>query len=234
MKVAVNGYFQKQKDLFDDIEKKFKSGEVPSTIVEALDDYKNDNQICLTSVAFLSKSLQRKIITDIISPLKKTDPRQYFYLAKSLHLTIQNIRTVNKPPLFTDEDIEKTKEVFAKIIPKHSIIKFKLEGLFELPTSLGLRAYSSEDLKGLCVDLREGLKKAGVPDNKIYASEDIIFGNVSVSRYTLAPNKEFFEIVKKLKNVEIGTFNVQSVSLITTNSVCYPNKTKIIKTYNLQ
>lgn len=227
-------YQQRQYELFEKLEKKFKKGKGKSTIVEPVEDYINDKRIGLTSVVFIPENLQKIIVSKIIEPLRKTDGNQYYFLPESLHLTIQNIRTVSDPPLFTDEDVKKAKTVFDRTISKHEQFEFELKGLFELPTSLGIRGYSNETLKDLVLDLRKNLIEAGVPDNKKYESNEIFFGNITVCRYTSQPNDLFLGEIKNLKNVEIGRLNVKKISLITTNSICHPKVTNIIETFNLQ
>lgn len=227
-------YQQKQHELFRELEEKFKKGETPATIVEPVQDYVNDNRICLTSAVFIPQPLQKTIIDKVISPLKNSGRRQYYYLPQSLHMTIQNIRTINHPPLFSERDIKKVQNVFRRVIPKHKSFIFELRGLFEVSTSLSVRGYSDETLKYLILNLRKGLERVGVPDNKTYASGEVFFGNVSVVRYTTSPNTAFFKKVKELKDIDIGRFKARTISLITTNSVCHPKKTKIIEDYNLR
>lgn len=184
-------------------------------------------------IAFIPEKLQRIIQHKIIDPLKKADPEQYFYPSKSLHLTIQNIRTINKPPMFTEDDIEKAKDVFSRTVPAFSCLNYKIKHLFELPTSLGIRAYAEEPLKNLCTSLRQELTKSGVSDDKTYASDDVFFGNISISRFTKKPNKDFFKEIENLKNTKVGELSIKSVHLVTTNSVCHPKKTKILGEYHL-
>ena len=227
-------YQEKQEKLFNEIENKFKQGKAPTSIVEPVKDYARDRQICLTSVVFLSEELQQSIGHQIIEKLKVTDNKQYYYPASSLHLTIQNIRVVHDPPRFNDQDIQKAKQVFAKVIRKYKRFSFQLKGLFDLPTSLGIRGYCDQILRDLVLELRSNLKQVGVPDDKSYGSDEIMIGNVTVCRYPTRPNKEFFTTVDQLKDVNIGTLAVQTVALVTTNSVCHPDKTKIIGTYNLR
>lgn len=226
-------YQQKQFHLFRDLEKKFKQGKKPASIVEPAKDYIKDNRICLTSVVFVPVDIQKNIIQKIINPLKEVDKRQYYYPLKSLHLTIQNIRTINDPPLFNEKDVEKVKSVFKKIIPKHKSFYFELKGLFEMPSSLSICGYSNEAIKYLVLELRDELQKISVPDNKIYASSEIFFGNINVCRYPVNPNGNFVKKVKELKNINISRLEIKKVSLITTNSVCHPRKTKIIDNYFL-
>lgn len=227
-------YQQKQFDLFEKIEKSFKKGESPSTIVEPVKDYVKDNRICLTAAVFMSPDIQRIIETKVIKPLKEADGSQYYYLPESLHLTIQSVRTSHHPPEFTHEDIKKVRGVLDEIIPKHKKLNFNLKGLFELPTSLGIRAFSDASLTSLVSELREKLQTAGVPDNKTYASNEVVFGNVTVCRYKNSPKNSFQEKVSQLKDVEIGQLRVKNISLITTNPVCHPKWTKILGGYSLK
>ncbi|MBI2074857.1 MAG: hypothetical protein HYT83_03425 [Candidatus Levybacteria bacterium] len=226
-------YQQKQFQLFEKIEEKFKKGENPSTIVESLSDYASDSRICLTSVVFPPREIQQAIISKVIKPLKNADNRLYYYLPNSFHLTIQNIKSIANPPNFTNEEIEKVKKVLQSVVPRYKSFEFNIKGIFELPTSLSLRAYSDEILKYLVLELREELKNVGVYDNKKYASSEIFFGNISICRFTETPNNSFFEEEKKLKDVRIGKLKVAKISLITTNSVCHPGKTNIIEEFNL-
>lgn len=226
-------YSQKQLKLTEEIEEKFKRGENPSTIVQPVKDYTNDKRICLTGVVFIPKNLEQKILDEFIKPLQEADSSQYFYVPGSFHVTIQNVRTINNPPLFTKDDIQKASKVFEAIVLKHKIFSLKLERLFELPTSLALCAFSDESLRDIAHELRDELSRAGIPDNKSYASADVVLGNVTIVRYTRKPNDEFKNKIKELKETKVDSFDVREVSLITTNSVCIPNKTRIIKKYNL-
>lgn len=221
-------YQDKQEKIFREMEKTLKKGESEATIVEILSNYADDNQVCLTTVAFIPKHLGEKIKDKIIKPLKKADPTQYFYPRQSLHITIQNIRTIHRSPLFTKNDIEKVKKAFSKIFPKHKSINFEIKGVLELPTSLSLKVFSDEKFHDLVMDLRKTLDRIGVPDNKKYFSENIVIGNITICRYIKKPNKLFQKKVEELKDIDIGQFTANKIYLITTNTVCHPNKTVII------
>jgi len=161
------------------------------------------------------------------------DDRQYYFPSNSLHITTQNVRVVNDPPLFTTENITKAKQIFSKIAAKYQPFTLELKGLLELPTSISVRGYSDKIFGDFVLELREELKKAGIPDDKKYSSKNIVFGNSTTCRFTKKPTESFFTKVKKLKNIEIGKFEIKTIALITTNAVCHPDKTSIIATYNL-
>lgn len=224
-------YQEKQFELFEALEKK--RSNMP-TIVEPVLDYANDDRMCLTCIVYLSSQLQEKIASTIIEPLAAADRKQYFYVPGSLHITIQNVKAIHKPPLYTEQDIIKVREVFKKVIPRHQAFSFELCGLLELPTSISIRGYCDERLLTLVQELRRALVDVGVPDDKKYASDDVFFGASTVCRFTNKPDDSFFQQVSVLKQIEIGKQEVQEVLLITTNAVCHPQKTTVIDRYTLQ
>lgn len=228
-----SNYQAKQLEVIRGIEEGFRKGQAVSTVVKPVLDYINDDRVCLTSVAFIPQNFERKIIEKIIRPLSQIDSAQYFYVSGSFHITITNIRTIENPPLFNNDDVEKVRKVFKKIIPKYKPFKFDVKRLFELPTSLAISAFSDETFGDLALELRSEIEKAGVPDNKTYANENIVIGNVTVSRFVDTPSASFQEKIEELKEVDIGTFEVNKISLITTNAACHPSKTKIIEEYSL-
>lgn len=229
----MDNYQAKQLEITRKIEDSFKNNQQLSTIVEPVSDYVGDNRICLTSVAFLPSHLEKRIIDYISDPLKQLDSSQCFYVPSSFHITIQNIRTIGNPLLFTDRDIEKVRKIFARVIPKYPSFQFEIRRLFELPTSLAISAFSNNTLGDLALELRKDLKKEGLPDNKTYINDDVVIGNITISRFTKIPNDAFREKIKELKEIEIGSFEIKKISLITTNAVCHPSKTKIIEEYFL-
>lgn len=221
--------FQKlQKELIDRIEIQAKKGNSNNTLV-AMRDFKHDTSRCLTSVFFLSQTQTASQLQKFTEELKEVDNRQYYYQVSSLHITIQNIRIESVKPLFNQGDIDRAKQVFAKIVPKHKPITCHLKGLFELPTSIAIRGYTDESLKDLVLDLRQELISAGVSDNKKYASDSVFFCNSTICRYQTSPNNEFFKIIQQNNNRDFGIVSINEVSLITTNSVADPKSTNIIR-----
>jgi len=218
-------YQEKQFELFEQVER----GQADSlSIVPQRRDHAADVRMCLTALVFFSKNLQDRVTESIIQPLAEADPEQYYYPPESMHVTIQNVRNINEPPHFSEQDVEKVKIKFREIIPRHQRFSMSLKGLFQLPTSIALRGYTDEQLRALVMDLRQGLIDCGVPDDKKYASEKVFFGSSTICRVTQRPNAAFYEQVKNLKEVEVGKLEIQEIALITTNAVCHPRKTVVI------
>lgn len=226
-------YLEQQRQLFDSVEKGFKSGAEPFPVPKFVADYEHDERVCLTSIAFVPPHIEEQILTNIIPPLRTADDRQYYYVLGSYHYTVQNIQTIYEPTVLSDTDFEKVKRVFADIVPKYGPFRLSINGLFELPTSLSLRVYSDENFQHLTEALQNKLKEEGVADNKFYASENIRLGNITISRYSMPPTEAFFKEVEKLKDVKMGSFDLATISLITTNLVCHPDKTSVLAEFPL-
>ncbi len=228
-----SNYSQEQKQMVNELENTFATGDRKSTVVDMQTDYANDDQMCLTSVVFIPPDISKIITEKIIKPLQAIEPMHYFYPPESMHLTIKNVRTISKPPLFSETDVEKTKKLYSNIVPTFSRFTFDVEDVVLFPTSLSVMAYSSEVLKELVLSLDKGLKEIGVPDNKKYLSDTIFWGNITVCRFVTHPGQEFIDMVKELRNLKIDSLIVDTVSLITCNAVCEPSSRHVLAEYSL-
>ncbi|MFH1427170.1 MAG: hypothetical protein ABIG60_01415 [Patescibacteria group bacterium] len=228
-----NNYLAQQKELVKQLEDSFANGFRKSTVVDIVEDYANDDQICLTSAVFVPKEIYNKIALNIISNLKEIEPQHYFYSPESMHITIKNIRTVNKPQLFTEDDVRKVNKLFKKIIPKFSTFDFIVEDVLIFPTSLSIMAYTNDVLQKLVLALDKGLQEIGVPDNKKYFSDSVFWGNITICRFIKNPGTQFINEAKKMRNLKIGKFKVEKINLVTCNAVCHPKSKRIITEYEL-
>lgn len=230
-----NNYYLKQKKVVKEFENSLARGIRKSTFVGRQKDYVADQQICLTSVVFVTDHIYKEIVNKIINPLKKIENFHYYYPASSMHLTVKNIKTISKPPSFTQSDIKKVNKLFKTTIPKYPVFYFFIEDILLFPTSLSIMAYSSDDtLRRLFLALDKELKKARVPDNKKYFSKSIFWSNISLCRFSKKPGQKFINKVKTMRNLKIGRQKVNKINLITCNAVCHPDSKKIIAQYKLK
>lgn len=228
-----NNYFQKQKQLVKEMKLSLAKGVVKSTVVEMQSEYEHDDQTCLTSLVFIPQDIAHKITKIIIEPLKQLEPEYFYYPAESMHLTIKSIRTIHKPPLFTEDDVAKVNRLFRKIIPKFKSFFFQLEDLVMFPASLYLMGYCDSTQQKLVKKLDAGLKQIGVPDDKKYFSDEIFFGNITLCRFTHQPSEAFVKKVKELENIKVGKLVIDKINLIICNVVCHPKTRRIVGTYKL-
>jgi len=223
---------QKQLAAMAELERMANSDRSLKSVVEMRNDYVQDMRLCLTMVAFIPEAIASRIEAELIEPLRDLDSTQYFYPPRSLHLTIQNVRTISDPPTFNERDIYKIINTVSDVFDKTTTLSFELNGLLRLRTSLAVRAFAEANLLTLCRELRRRLAQAGYPDNKDYVSEDVVFGNITICRYTHEPNPEFVRAFDHLSNFS-GELAVSEVSLISTNAICHPGSTKVWKRFQL-
>lgn len=226
-------YQEKQNALFDDIEKRFQEGKAPSLIVEMREDFEEDPARALTNVAFVPELRAHPVYQALEQELQQVSPEQYFYPTSSLHTTIKNVRVVNDPPRFTTDDIERIRPVLRAVASRHAPFEINWNGLLELPTSLALRGLSSEACTRLVLDLHQSLEKAGVPDDKFYASMDLFASTITVCRYTHTPSIAFKEVIQTYKHAFFGTHVFDQFSLVVCNSVLTQRASTVIETFPL-
>lgn len=224
---------QKQRDVIASIEKQLHANTANFSMVEPVQDYENDARICLTSAHLPSNRLIKKIQEEVITPLKRIDPTQYFYADDSLHMTIKNIRVISDPPNFDTTVVEKAEKVFSKVIPSHKQFQVSFYRLFLFPNNLALFGTTDPELDDLILDLDKNLKKEGIPDDKQYINSRYFFSNITLARFTHPPTQEFIEKVRELsQHILFSPYIVDSVTLLTSNGSL--RNRHIIKTWRLQ
>lgn len=219
---------QKQLALMRQMELTFASGAPASTIVPMQADYKNDTQMCLTYVTFIPKEIAVMIQRKLISTLSAIEPDFYYYPEDALHVTIQNIRVIHDPPHFGPHEIAKAKELLSTLTSHYSPFLFEFAGILSLPTSLAIIVLTSPEYDEFVKLLRQELNRAGIPDDKTYFTNDVVFTNTTICRYVHQPSKKFIDEVQKHRSEFFGTMSAKNVSLIQTNAGAHPSKTTIL------
>ncbi|MDP2932888.1 MAG: hypothetical protein Q8N81_02045 [bacterium] len=204
-----------------------------------LKDYAKDKRRCLTTVAFVPDTLAERITKKVIAPLKSIEPDFHFYSKESLHTTIEGIRTVSDPPLFTPQEVNSASDLFSRLVPTLPAFSFRFKGLIAFPanspTSISLTGYCDERLRTVVRALDKGLERIGVSYNDSYHySKDVFFGTIAVCRFTHKPREAFIKKVNDLGRIDLGEMLVDRLNLIVCNLVCDLKSREIIASYNLK
>lgn len=208
-----------QQKIIKKIEEQVNADSLNLSTVSPVEDFDNDPRICLTSVHLPNKKLILQVQQELIEPLRKIMPDLYYYSADCLHMTIKNIRVINNPPHFTENDKKKVKKVFSEIIPKHMQFKVYFYRLFLFPNNLALIGTTDPELDSIVIDLDKKLKKVGVPDDKVYANSKYFFSNMTLARFN-NPSEKFRQKVQELSDlIKFKPYIVDSVTLLTGNAV---------------
>ncbi len=210
----------KQIEVIDKIEQQIKDKAIVFTTVSPVDDYHHDNRMALTSVHMPRPDLIHKVIASIIEPLKKIEPDFYYYTNENLHMTIKNVRVINHPPHFNDEDVQKATHVFNNVIPQHHKFNVYFYRLLLFPNNVSLIGTTDEELDKIIFDLSNELNEAGVPDDKVFANSSYFFCNMTLARFNKVPSDAFKQKVQELSaSVAYEPYEVDSVTLLTCNAV---------------
>jgi len=229
----VDAYQQKQKEVIAKIEEKLKDNAVDFTTISPVENWETDDRICLTGVHILNGFIRSQITEKIIKPLWEISPEHHYYSGETMHSTIKNIRIINNPPRFSNDDIEKAKEVFAKVVPAHKMFQGFFNKLIIFPGSLNLVGVTEEELNNLILDLDQNLKAKEIMDDKIYSDPKTFFTNVTLVRFTRAVTDDFKEKVDEInKTISFANYVFDAVTLLTCNAVF--EKRNIIGTWGLK
>jgi inorganic pyrophosphatase len=197
------------------------------------DDYEADDRQCLTTAIFPDEEFCRRVQKTIIDALRSIEPIHYYYPPEDLHLTMKNISTVDDTRKFDDADIERIKRIFRDTMNQYPPFTFNMSGILRFPTSLALIGYSSSILGRLVQDLDQQLDRSGLPDNKSYVSDEVFFGSITICRFRHAPSPALISAIEEYVSIDMGSLQVQEVSLLTCNAVCLKKSRTILDTFHL-
>ncbi len=220
-------YRRAQKQAVNQLRDLFASGSALSSTVKPVPDYTSDLRLCLTAVAFVGNHFANDSkLNSLIESLRALEPWQYFYPPESLHITIQNVQTIDEPPKFDERTIQLARLIFERIIPEHKTLEFETDGLLVTPSSSALVAFADSSILALSKSLRNALAESQIPDDKHYISDEVVFGNITFCRFTRNPGSKFRELLDAYIGSEI-CIRANEIHLVSTNSVCYRPLTSI-------
>jgi len=220
MNSAFSTHQQKQVEIIDKLEQQIKSSSVGFSTVSPVSDYEKDTRICLTSVHLPDTQFVDQVQKALIEPLKDISPDYFYYPADSLHMTIKNIRVINDPPHFTQDDITKAKDIFSSIIPQHKKFQVYFYRLLLFPNNLALIGTTDPELDNIFIELDKKLKEVGLVDDKKYMNSQYFFSNMTLARFNNQPSDKFLQKVEELsQSLSFEPYTVDSVTLLTCTAV---------------
>lgn len=223
---------RQQLEVIQRIQEQIQQDALSFSTVDPVEDFDKDPRLTLTSVHFPHQELIAQI-QEILKPLKEISPHHYYYRPSSLHLTIKNIRVINDPPRFTEQDINTALKVFSQVIPKHKAYRTYFYRLLLFPANLALVGTTDPELDNIIHELDQELTKAGLPDDKSYINSSHFFHNITLVRFTSPLTEEFSGKLKQLsQQITLEPYLVDSVTLIKSNASLFTCKK--LKTWKLK
>jgi len=217
----------KQKEVIDRIASQVSNKSLNFSTVSPVDDFANDPRTCLTSVHLPHQDLLDQVQQDLLEPLRKIEPDFHYYPSDCLHMTIKNVRVINDPPHFSEEDIQQAEKIFAETIPQHRKLNVYFYRLLLFPNNLALIGTTDEELDNIVLDLDNKLTAGGISDDKVYMNSQYFFSNITLARFATSPSEAFRQKVAQLsESLNFQPYQVDSVTLLTCNAVLKNKKIK--------
>ncbi|MCB1053519.1 MAG: hypothetical protein KDC71_23150 [Acidobacteria bacterium] len=207
--------------------------ETTASVVPFCSDFRADPRRCLTIIQFLPPALATRIHQEIILPLSRFESWHHFYDLEEMHITLQPIRKIADPPAFNDSDIEGVKRHLGPHFAQFPAIQFDLEGVVVFPTSCAISALCGPELQALLETGNALLQKIGIPNDKSYADQAAVFGNITFCRFSKPPGPAFQSFCSELAQRQLGQFCVNQVSLVDCNAVCAQESRRIHAQFRL-
>lgn len=231
--MTVTNHQLKQQEVIDQIASQASGKSLNFSTVSPVDDFASDPRICLTSVHLPHQDLLDQVQQDLIKPLRNIEPDFHYYPNGCLHMTIKNIRVINDPPHFSEEDIQKAERIFTETIPQHKKFNVYFYRLLLFPNNLALIVTTDEELDSIVLDLDNKLTAGGIPDDKVYTNSQYFFSNMTLARFSTSPSEAFRQKVVKLsESLKFKPYQVDSVTLLTCNAIL--NNKQIRGTWELK
>lgn len=215
----MGNYQEKQLQIISKLENQISTNNGNFSVVTPVNDFENDERMCLTSVHLPSDSFKEQI-QELIKPLREKYPEHYYYKPESTHITIKNIRVINNPPHFDNKEIETAKKIFSEVVPTHNKFNAYYFRLMLFNNNLSLIGTTDEEYGRLILDLDEKMNLANLKDDKTYIDSKVFFSNITLVRFTKPIDIGFKNRVEEISNsIKFEPYEVDSVSLVTSNAV---------------
>jgi hypothetical protein len=211
----IERYRAAQLALFDQLA----AGQTASTIVPLRCAYVGA-ATCLTLIHLLPAELSDLIEDRVIVRLAAFRAKHHWYPPPDRHLTLKNVRRARVGAVFPPELVADASVAIARVCRAAAPLGFDLLGPVCLPTSIVVRAIGTLAHRDTMRSFDRELARAGVPDDKAYASSDVFIGNVTVCRFTEPPAADLVEAVAALRDRFIATHTVHTASLVQCDEVC--------------
>jgi 2'-5' RNA ligase len=188
-----------------------------ATVVPIRESFDNDDRISLGIFATIPDQIAQEIAR-VQNELKQVAPHHHYAPKESLHMTVQNVRTIAKPAAFTRDDARRVADMVQNVAAKHPTQFVHAHGVIQLPTSVLITVLYSVEMHALIAELSDNLAQLGLPDDKRYVDASTRFGNITICRFTAPPTPEFTETTARFRHHFVGEFTIPQLTIASTNN----------------
>ena len=203
-----------------------------ATVIPIRPSFDNDDRTSLGIFAAIPDRIAAEI-DRIQTALRAVAPHFHYARRECLHLTVQNVRTIAKPPTFSNDDALRVSDMVREVVQRHPPQVVEANGVIQLPTSILVTVFYPEATHQLIAELTQNLTRLGLPDDKRYVDASTRFGNITICRFTAQPSPEFTATAARFRTEDLGTFQIPSLTIASTNAVFDPEFTNYFGTFQL-
>lgn len=203
--------------------------------LDPLIDAVDDTRYGLTLLARPSQKVKENIL-NFLDELKQLEPRQYYYPASDLHITIMSVISCSPTFSLSKVNVEEYKSLIRGITDELPAFQVQFKGITASPSCIMVQGFPIGDcLQGLRDRVRITFRNSTLLQS-MDVRYSIVTAHSTVVRFRELPvNSEAFnKALEKYRNYNFGTFKVGEVELVGNDWYQRKEKVKQLEKFRLQ
>ncbi|MDC7126677.1 MAG: hypothetical protein PQJ46_13990 [Spirochaetales bacterium] len=202
--------------------------------IDKMIDSANDNRFGL-SLVLRPPSRIKENISAFLNDIKQIEPGQYYYPESDMHITVLSIISCYDGFSLSNIDVPAYTKIITEVLSKTKSLAISVNGITASPSCVMIRGFAENDSLN---DIRKKLREAfsgKTLENTIDKRYKLQTAHSTVIRFR-NPLLNAEGLVKKLeyyKNLDFGTFEVDSLELLFNDWYLRKNKTKKIESFKI-
>ena len=172
------------------------------------------------------------IFLKVINQLKEIEPEQYFYPATDTHITIIDFIGASEEVVFDEEQIKIYKKILDEVLKDFSKFNLEFKGLTASKGAVMVQGFFNDELQKLRERLREEVNGRGIELKERYK---VGTAHSTIIRFKkkLQNPKALVNKIEKMRDIDLGTFEVKKILFVLHDWYNLKDKTKILAEYEL-
>jgi 2'-5' RNA ligase len=172
------------------------------------------------------------IFLKVINQLKEIEPKQYFYPATDTHITVIDFIGASEDFVFDEKQVKVYKKVLDAMLKDFSKFNIEFKGLTASKGAVIVQGFFDDALQKLREKLRQEVNKQGIELKERYKVET---AHATIMRFKkkLQNPEALANKIEKMRNIDLGTFEVKKILFVLHDWYNLKGKTKILAEYEL-
>lgn len=169
-------------------------------------------------------------IQKLLNEIKKTEPSQYYYPIKDIHVTLFDLISARQDFNYTIEQIETFKEIVEISLLNTKKFEINFDGIIASDGAIIVKGYYDKQMDDIRQKLRKEILSHNLKNDERYTTKSC---HITIARFNhnIQERKKLIEFIKKHNRHAFGTMKVSEVELIYHN--WYDSKKEILHRYKI-